>query len=356
MSAKKAVGAPPESTSQSIRTRAMILSFGIGLLMFVMKTAAYLITDSAAILSDAMESVVHVIATGFALYSVILSGRPADARHPYGYGKIEYFSAGVEGTMIVIAAVAICFEAVRDIIAGPEVRSIETGTWIIALAGGVNLLLGLHLVRTGKKTGSLTVVADGQHVLTDSYTSIGVFVGLLIVWVTDITLIDPIVAILVAINILVTGYHLVSESVRGLMNVVDPETLRRTVEAINRVRTAEMIDLHRLRAWSAGESRFIDFHLTLPHDLQLHEAHDIQELVHDAISEEFGGHAEVMVHLDACRERWCTHCGRSDCTTRSHPGMAPEPFDVEQAQLEPRFPDIVHLDADISATRSARQS
>lgn len=345
MSAKKAAVGEIESTSQGVRRRAMYLSFGIGMLMFAMKSTAYLITGSAAILSDAMESVVHVIATGFALYSVILSGRPADARHPYGYGKIEYFSAGVEGTMIVIAAIAICFEAIRDIIAGPEVRQIETGTWIIALAGAVNLLLGLYLIRTGRASGSLTVVADGQHVLTDSYTSIGVFVGLLLVWLTDITLIDPIVAILVAINILVTGYQLVRESVHGLMNVVDPETLRRTVDAINRVRTPEMIDLHRLRAWSAGESRFIDFHLTLPHDLHLQEAHDIQHLVHSAISEEFGGHAEVMVHLDACREIWCEHCGRADCGTRSHPGSEPEPFTVEQAQLGPRFTDVVSLDA-----------
>jgi cation diffusion facilitator family transporter len=337
--------------SQSIRRRAMYLSFGVGMLMFAMKSGAYLVTGSAAILSDAMESVVHVIATGFALYSVILAGRPADARHPYGYGKIEYFSAGVEGTLIVIAAIAICYEAIRDIITGPNVRSIEIGTWIIAGAGAINMLLGLHLIRTGRRTGSLTVEADGHHVLTDSYTSIGVFVGLLLVWFTGARIIDPIVAILVALNILLTGYHLVRESVRGLMNVTDPETLRRTVEAINRVRTEEMIDLHRLRAWSAGESRFIDFHLTLPHYLQLHEAHEIQEVVHRAISGEFGGHAEVMVHLDACREVWCTHCGRADCTSRSHPGMTPEPFTVEQAQLEPRYPGVVSLDPDISARR-----
>jgi cation diffusion facilitator family transporter len=322
----------------------MILSFAIGLLMFVMKSGAFLITHSAAILSDAMESVVHVIATGFALYSVILAGRPADARHPYGYGKVEYFSAGVEGTLIVIAAIAICYEAIRDIINGPAVRSLEIGTWVIAAAGTINLLLGLYLVRTGKRTGSLTVVADGKHVLTDSYTSIGVCFGLALVWFTGIVLIDPIIAILVALNILFTGYHLVSESVRGLMNVTDPETLRRTVEAINRVRTEEMIDVHRLRAWSAGEARFIDFHLTLPHFLRIDEAHEIQHMVHDAISEEFGGHADVMVHLDACRESWCACCGRLDCDSRSHPGAPPEPFTVEQAQLEPRYPGTITLD------------
>lgn len=326
-----------QSSHQSVRRRAAMISFGIGLLMLTMKGGAYLITDSAAILSDAMESVVHVIATGFALYSIILVGRPADKRHPYGYGKIEYISAGTEGALIVLAAIAICYEAISDIVAGHQPKELDVGTWVIAAAGAINLALGFYLITTGKRTKSLTLIADGKHVLTDSYTSIGVVIGLVLVMITGETLLDPLFAIAVALNIVITGYSLMRESMRGLMNVVDPETLERTVAAVRRVRTHDMIDMHRLRAWRAGQQRFIDFHLTLPYYLQLREAHDVQHLVHDAICDEFDEHAEVLIHLDGCNFSCCRFCPKPDCPVRAHPKTADNPFSVTTAQLEPAY-------------------
>ncbi len=307
-------------SQQRLRLRAGRISVAIGLIMFATKSCAYLLTGSTAIFSDAIESVVHVIATGIALYSLVLAGRPADKRHPYGYGKVEYFSAGMEGVLILLAAIAICYQAMCDILlSSSSLRQLDIGVLALACAGVVNLMLGLYLVRVGKQTNSLVLVADGEHVLTDSYTSIGVLVGIVLVRLTGITLLDPLVAIMVAANITGTGYRLVRQSVRGLMNAADQETLQRTIEAIRRARTPDMVDLHRLRAWRAGEQRFIDFHLTLPHYMPLQGAGDLRDHLCQAIKREFGDRADVMIHLDLCNRSHCVSCGKSDCSVRATP-------------------------------------
>ncbi len=321
-----------QSGIQSMRLKAALLSFAVGLLMLVMKVGGYLLTNSAAILSDALESVVHVIATGIALFSVVRVGRPADSKHPYGYGKLEYFSAGAEGALIVIAAIAICREAIGDLISGVTLTSIEIGSVIVGAAGAINLVLGFYLVRVGKRTNSLVLVADGKHVLTDSYTSIGVLVGLILVQITGVVILDPIVAIAVALNIVVTGYKLVRESFRGLMNVTDPETLERTVQAVNAIRTPDMIDMHRLRAWRAGERVFIDFHLTLPYYFSLEQAHGMMHTVEEAITDEFDGHADVLIHMDPCGYHLCVYCRKSDCHVRQHGHELENVFTVESTQ------------------------
>ncbi|MDY0084236.1 MAG: cation diffusion facilitator family transporter, partial [Ignavibacteriaceae bacterium] len=208
-----------------LRKKAAIISLVVGLSMFVFKIAAYLITGSAAIFSDAAESIVHVLATLMALFSIYLSSRPADSSHPYGHGNVEYFSAGIEGLLIVIAAVVIIIQSVDSIIAGPELKQLGLGAVVISLASVVNLILGNYLIRTGKKTNSITLIADGKHVLTDSITSFGVIVAVLLVILTGIELLDPIIAILVALNILVTGYKLIRESIAGLMNEVNQKML-----------------------------------------------------------------------------------------------------------------------------------
>lgn len=320
---------------QDLRRKAARISFLIGLVMLAMKMGGYLITNSAAILSDALESVVHVVATAVAFYSVILVGRPADRRFPYGYGKAEYFSAGLEGALIVVAAIAIVYQATIDITRGPQLRSIDIGAIIVAAAGGINLLLGFYLVRTGKSTNSLVLVADGRHVLTDSYTSLGVLVGLVLVKITGVILLDPIFAIAVAVNILWTGYALMRESVRGLMNTADPDMIERTVSVLNRTRRPEMIDVHRLRAWRAGERRFVDFHLTLPRYMPIEQAHTLTHLISDAINSEFAEEIDLLLHLDPCTAECCTFCPKDDCAVRASPRTVQQPFTTLLAQGEP---------------------
>lgn len=316
---------------QRIRLRAAWLSFGIGILMLLMKMGGYLVTNSAAVLSDALESVVHVIATGIALYSTVLIARPADHRHPYGYGKMEYFSAGAEGALIVAAAIAICYEATLDLIRGSHLKDIDVGVWIVAAAGAINLLLGYYLIRTGKRTRSLVLEADGKHVLTDSFTSIGVLVGLLLVKLTGVVILDPLFAIAVALNILFTGYQLVRQALDGLMNTVDTETLERTVAAVNKARGPEMIDMHRLRSWRAGERRFIDFHLTLPYYLPLRATHDLQDVLIKTVAAEFHNQAELLLHLDPCNSALCRFCTVASCEVRHHPFAENNPFTIAGA-------------------------
>ena len=236
----------------NLRKKAAIISMTIGIGMFITKMTAYFITGSVAIFSDAAESVVHVAATGMALFSIILSSKPADESHLYGHGNVEYFSAGVEGLLIVLAAGFIIYQAILDIIAGPTLESLSIGVIFISAAGVVNLGLGYYLIRTGKKTSSLTLVADGKHVLTDAITSIGVIVGITLVIITDFVLLDPLLAIIVALNILFTGYKLIRESIGGLMHETNPAILKNISDRLISIKKDYWIDIHELRYWQSG--------------------------------------------------------------------------------------------------------
>ena len=310
-----------ESTTQSldnisIKKRAAIISLIIGISMFVFKIAAYLITGSAAIFSDAAESIVHVLATLMALYSIILSSRPADDSHPYGHGNVEYFSAGIEGLLITIAAIVIIYEGVVSIIAGPELRQLGIGVIVITIAAIVNLLLGNYLIRIGKKTNSITLIADGKHVLTDSITSFGVIVAVILVIVTDIQILDPIIAILVALNILYTGWKLIRESVGGLMNEIKPETLKMLVDKLISIKKNYWIDIHELRFWQSGEKVFIDFHLILPYYFNIKQTHEEENIIESELQKDFS-QADLKIHLDYCIPQLCKFCAYEECSVRS---------------------------------------
>ncbi|MEX2381840.1 MAG: cation diffusion facilitator family transporter, partial [Opitutales bacterium] len=217
-----------ESIPANIRDRrllrsAMNLSLGVGFLMLVIKFGAYLLTGSAAIFADAVETIVHVAAVGFASYSLRLSQKPADVSHPYGHAKIGFFSAGAEGALIVIAALFIIQDAINKWLGGLELENIGIGTGLTAFTVFLNGGLGLYLVWLGKKKNSLILEANGKHVLTDAWTSVGVIIGLILTLLTGWLPWDPIFAMLVAINILVAGFGLIRRSVRGLMDEADPK-------------------------------------------------------------------------------------------------------------------------------------
>lgn len=293
---------------------AATLSLAVGIGMFIFKFTAYLITGSTAIFSDAAESVVHVLATSMALYSIILSSRPPDKSHLYGHGNIEYFSAGIEGALIIIAAFVIIYQGTIDLIRGPELQKLSTGVIIISIAGIINLFLGFYLVKTGKKTNSLTLIADGKHVLTDSFTSIGVIIGITLVIITDIVYLDPILAIAVALNILITGYKLIRESIGGLMNETNPEVLELIGDKIIKIRKPYYIDIHELRFWKSGETIFIDFHLTLPYYFDIKQTHAEEDFITDEMLKNLN--AQLKIHLDYCVSQLCTYCEHSACHVR----------------------------------------
>lgn len=297
------------------KKRAALLSMVIGFLMFGGKITAYLITGSAAIFSDALESIVHIFATGMALFSIYISSKPADESHFYGHGNVEYFSAGIEGVLILIAAIAIMYESVSALIFGIEVQKLDVGILITSGAGLINLFLGLYLIRVGKKTNSLILVADGKHVLTDSITSIGVIVGLGIVLLTDILELDPIIAILIALNILITGFKLIKESISGLMNETDKEVLESIIKIIIESKKKYWIDVHQFRFWKSANKLFIDFHLILPFYLSIKDSHHEEEYITEKIREHFS-EAEVRIHFDYCWDELCSYCLTENCAYR----------------------------------------
>ncbi len=299
-----------------LKRKAALISLFIGLGMLAAKTGAYLLTGSSAIFSDAAESIVHVLATSMALFSIYLSAKPEDDSHLYGHGNIEYFSAGIEGLLIIIAAFYIIYESIQAIITGPELKQLDIGVLIITAAGTVNLFLGFYLIRMGKKTNSLTLIADGKHVLTDSYTSIGVIVGIILVLITDFKILDPLFAIAVALNILFTGSKLMRDSIGGLMNENNPELMKEIAGRLAAIKKDFWIDIHELRFWRSGDRIFVDFHLICPFYFTIQHSHQEENRISDSLKESFPN-AQLKIHFDYCRPELCKYCGYSECIHRS---------------------------------------
>ncbi len=286
---------------------AMRLSLVVGLLMLGGKAAAYFMTHSAAILSDAAESLVHVIAVSFAAFSLRLSSRPAAPQFLYGYERITFFSAGFEGAMIIVAAIAIVVAAIQKWISGLRLENLGWGTLLILLAGILNAGLGYYLLRVGRRTNSLILEADGKHVLTDSLTSFGVVAGLGLVLLTHWKPLDPIVAIVVAANILWSGGHLVWRSAIGLLDYSDPSTGKRIREKLDAICTDLAIQYHGVRYRTTGYRQIIEVHLLFPHSTSVSEAHRLATMLEERLPADLAIPAEVITHLEALEDHADVH-------------------------------------------------
>lgn len=301
------------------RLIAISLSLLLGAALMLLKFYVYWLTQSSAILSDALESIINVVASAFALGSVVLSAKPPDSTHPYGHEKIEYFSAGFEGALIIFAALGIFWTAWPQILQPRELPNLGSGLLILLGTSAVNLALGLGLIRVGSRTNSLVLVADGKHILTDVYTSAGVLVGLVLVRQTGWFWLDGGIACLVAVNILVIGTKLVLQASAGLMHASDAALLEEISELIAKHRRPNWIDIHRLRAWRAGNRIHADFHLILPRDLTLDAAHNETTLLQDILKTHLGGMMEALIHAEPCIEPECPICGYDPCSLRQAP-------------------------------------
>ncbi len=275
--------------------------------MLIGKTTVYFMTHSAAIFSDAAESVVHVIAVGFAWFSLRLSTRSASPQFLYGYERITFFSAGFEGAMIVVAAIAILYESTRKWIAGLQLENFGTGTLLILMAGVVNACLGYYLLRAGRRTNSLILEADGKHVLTDSWTSFGVVGGLGLVLLTRWRPFDPLVAIAVAANILWSGGRLVWHSAVGLMDYSDPTAGREIRDRLDAICAELAIQYHGVRFRTTGYRQIIEVHLLFPRLTSVSEAHRLATILEERLPAELGKPAEVMTHLEALEDHSDVH-------------------------------------------------
>ncbi len=302
-----------------MRITAISLSLVVGALLMAAKFYIYHITLSTAILSDALESIINVVASAFALGSILLAAVPPDDNHPYGHGKIEYFSAGFEGALIILAAIGIFKTGWPRIFEPAPLPNLQQGLWLLLGASLVNLILGMGLIRAGRKTRSLTLVADGRHILTDVYTSAGVILGLFLVNLTGWFWMDGAVACLVGANILYTGGLLLHQSFAGLMDASDPKLLQEICNLLDNNRKEAWIDIHQLRAWTSGNLVHIDFHLILPRSFSLEDAHIEAKALESILLCHFKENAGVLIHLDPCIEPNCPICARYLCGERVLP-------------------------------------
>ncbi|OQY64934.1 MAG: hypothetical protein B6D46_15870 [Polyangiaceae bacterium UTPRO1] len=326
--------APPVADPHArVRLRAGVISLVVGAALLATKYIAYLYTGSAAVLSDALESIVNVVAAVFALGSLVFAGRPADRAHPYGHGKMEYFSAAFEGGLIAFAAVAIAWYAAADLLRGPGVGAVEIGVVLTAAAGAVNAALGGWLVATGRRVRSLVLLADGRHVLSDFWTSLGVVVGLVLVRLTGITWLDPAVALLVAANLARTGFGLVRHAAGGLLDEEDTALLERLVAAFEAERSEGIIRLHRLRAIRAGRFAHVDAHLIVPEHWTVEQAHEASDAFERRVIDACAIEGEIVFHTDPCRRRLCRACDLRDCPIRQHAFVDRPPLTVDEACL-----------------------
>ncbi len=289
--------------TERARRWAMGVSLGVSFLMLVGKITASFLTGSTAILSDAAESVIHLFATGFAGFSLWYAATPPDPDHPYGHGKIAYFAAAVEGGLILMAAVGIAGLAVRDLLTGPSLRQLDVGLYLLGALTAINLALGWYLIRTGRRTNSLVLVSNGQHVMTDMWTSLGVILGVGLVWATGIRWLDPVVALLVAANILWTATSLLRRSVYGLMDEADPEATQALLDELATAKEEGTIaEFHQVRHRRSGDQVWVEYHLMFPGEMSIREAHARSHDVEDRVDALFpDDEVHVTAHLEPRR-------------------------------------------------------
>ena len=274
------------------------LSVATAVVTIALKVAAWWVTGSVGLLSDAAESVVNLVAAVVALLAISVAERPADDDHQYGHSKAEYFSAGVEGAMIFVAAAFIIYTAVERLLNPQPLESLGIGLAISLVAAVLNGAVGLALVRAGTRHRSPTLKADGKHLLTDVITSIGVVVGVGLVWLTGWEVLDPIVAVAVGLNILYIGYKLVHESGMGLMDATLPkEDNRRIREVLDRHRVPDQVEFHELRTRESGKVRFVEFHVLVPGEWTVDRGHDLVEDVEQEIHAVLE-HCHITSHLE----------------------------------------------------------
>jgi cation diffusion facilitator family transporter len=264
---------------------------------------------------------------------VLFAERPPDREHPYGHGKIEHFSAAFEGGLISLAAALILWEAADALIHGPQIRNLGTGLLLNAGAGALNGLLGLFLVRMGRRHGSRAIEADGHHVLSDFWTTVGLALGLLVVKFTGLHWVDPVLAIGVSVLLASTGFRLVRTSSQALLDEEDPELLARLVDVLNKIRPPDLIAVHELKTMRAGRTAFVDVHLVVPEFYDIRRAHDLAESLGKVVLAETGLEGQVHTHIDPCERAWCRSCSLEPCPIRVQPYGRPEPLTLEHAIL-----------------------
>jgi cation diffusion facilitator family transporter len=324
-----------DKSKETLRIQSWILF--VAVLLFSIKIIAWYLTHSVAILTDALESIVNIIAGLVGYYSLSIAIKPRDSNHPYGHGKAEFLSAAIEGTLIMLAGVFIIFEAVIQLIHPGELHQLSYGIILVGISAVINFFVGFFAVRKGKANGSEALQASGHHLQSDTYSTIAIIIGLLLIYFTGIHQVDSIVAIIMSIVIMIIGYRIARKSVAGIMDEADEKILGKVIALLNNSRLPNWIDIHNLRVIKFGNVLHIDCHMTVPWYLNVRQAHLEVESLRILIEKEFGSAMEFFVHADDCIGSCCPICIKPDCTVREHPFIKKIEWELENA-----VPDMKH--------------
>jgi len=299
-------------STQNAAKLSLIISFFVLALKFI----AYFQTSSAAILSDAIETITNVVTAIVAVIILKYALAPADAEHPYGHGKLEYFSASFEGGIILFAAFAIIFESVRSLVFGNHIENIYVGLGYIIVASIINFIAGLYLKSMGRKQNSEALKASGSHLMADVKTTVGIIVGLLLYKMTGLAWIDPVIGIIVGLWLVYESVQIIKNNLGGLLDEADFSSVKELSEKIEKHLVPEIIDIHNLRIIRSGSFHHIDAHLVVP---QFLETHIVHELIHDfekKVVSEYKFDGEFAFHTDPCYQKYCSACQIKNCSLR----------------------------------------
>lgn len=306
-----------QSAQQNLKLQKWITLLSV--VLFVLKISAYYFTHSMAILTDALESIVNVIAGFIGLYSLYVAAKPRDIDHPYGHGKAEFVSAAVEGGLIVAAGIMILYETIQNLIHENPLESLDTGLILIGITAVINYVAGAYCINLGKKNNSMALMASGKHLQVDTYSTAAIIVGLGLMLLTKLYWLDKAIAGVMGVFIIYNGYKIIRSSLAGIMDEADTELLNKFIAVLNEKKQENWIDLHNLRVIKYGSLLHVDCHFTVPWYLNVHEAHREIDALASLIQQEFGDRIELFVHTDGCLPFSCSICSKTDCTVRQHP-------------------------------------
>ncbi|HEU0063836.1 MAG TPA: cation diffusion facilitator family transporter [Flavisolibacter sp.] len=291
----------------------------VTLVIFVIKIVAWALTHSIAILTDTLEYTINVVAGFISLYSLYLSSLPKDRNHPYGHGKAEFLSAAIEAILMILSSFFILYEAINNFVHPHTLLKLDQGILLIALTALLNFIVGFFAEKKGKKNKSLALVATGRHMKSDTYATIGIISGLIVLYFTGYQWIDSIVSIFFAFIILFTSYKILRSSVAGIMDEADTDLLNNLVKYLSDNRRENWMDLHNLRIIKYGAVLHVDCHLTVPYYFTIEEGHSEVKMLEDMVRASFGESVEMFVHMDGCLYSQCPICFKTDCPVRKHP-------------------------------------
>ena len=290
----------------------------VGIILFVGKIIAWKMTNSDSVFSDAMESIVNVISAFMGLYSLYLGGKPRDENHPYGHGKVEFVTSAIEGSLISIAGIMIIYEGTNSLLSDKVLNKLDWGIWIIAATAIANYVLGYISIQKGKAENSIVLISSGKHLQSDTYSTLGVVISLVLVYFTKLVWIDSVVALALGAYIITIGYKIIRQSLSGIMDEADPEMLGRLADFLNQNRKPEWIDVHNMKIQQFGSKLHIDAHITLPWYFELRTAHNEMEEMIKLIAENTERTVEFNFHMDDCKPTSCPICDIADCPVRQH--------------------------------------